>query len=65
MHNTNNMCSSSSVEGEMLGRGWEEEISHITGLDVVATGTLQKKNKNNCTIKDFEELFHCFPIESF
>ena len=65
MHNTNNMCSSSLVEGERLGRGWEEETTHITGLDVVATGTLRKKNKNDSTIKDFEELFHCFHIESF
>ena len=53
------------MEGERLGRGWEEETTHITGLDVVATGTLRKKNKNDSTIKDFEELFHCFHIESF
>lgn len=38
----------------MLGRGREDEMTHITELDVVATGTLQKKNKN-APIKDFEE----------
>lgn len=49
----------------MLGRGREDEMTHITELDVVATGTLQKKNKNDSTIKDFEEWFHCFHIENF
>lgn len=44
----------------MLGRGQEDEMTRITGLDVVATGTIQKKNKN-----DFEEWLHCFHIENF
>lgn len=57
MHNTNNMCSSSSVEGEMLGRGWEEEISHVTGLDVVATGTLQKKIRTTVQLKTLKSCF--------
>lgn len=51
------MCSSSSVEGEMLGRGREEEISHVTGLDVVATGTLQKKIRTTVQLKTLKSCF--------
>lgn len=60
MHDTDNTCSSSSVESKILGEGKGEGMAHVTGLDVVAkTDTPQKQIK---MILQLNLLKSCFTV---